>query len=98
MLKPLLLALLVFVAGSASTTKLRARQELTLLAKLPEDQAERYWALLRRRFRRYQLLRGVAVIALAVLFFTIAKSRTLGSHAPHPAADPSPGTASPAAR
>jgi hypothetical protein len=92
MLKPLLLALLVFVAGSAATTKLRARQELTLLAKLPEHEAHCYLAQLRRRFRRYQILRAVAVIALAGLFFGITKSRTIAHPAGHvaPAASSAP--------
>lgn len=84
MLRPLLLALLVYVAGSAATTKLRARQELTLLSKLPEAEARQYLEHLRGRFRRYQVLRAIAVIALAGLFFGITKARTIGAgtHAP----------------
>ena len=69
-----LFAVLVIVAvGSRATDALRLSQAESILARLPEAEARAYYDVLRRRVRRFLIMRGLALIALLCIFWAIRR-------------------------
>ena len=67
MLTSVLLMVLVMAAGAHVSDGLRLKQEEAILHKLPVDEAQAYYEVLRRRARRVRLLRAVALAALLLV-------------------------------
>ena len=67
-----LFAVLVIVAvGARASDALRLSQAESILARLSEDDARAYYAVLRRRVRRILVMRAIALLALLCIFWVI---------------------------
>jgi hypothetical protein len=67
----LILIALVVLVGTRACDNLRVRQQEVILRKLPEPERLAYYDVLRRRMRRVVVLRAVALISLAIFFYTM---------------------------
>ncbi len=92
MLGTLLMVVMVIAIGSRAGDNLRVRQQEIILSKLPEPEKLAYYDILRRRVRRINFLRAVALVSLVVLAYAyknhLAARAPLGGRAPTPSAAP----------
>jgi hypothetical protein len=86
MLGTLLVMAIVIAVGTRASDGVQVKQQEVILANLPEQEALAFYALLRRRLRKIQVLRVIALLALVTVFYAY-KHRL----AP-PAAGPAPVT------
>lgn len=70
------MVVLILALGSGASDQIRLRQEETILAKLPLEEARDYYELLRRRVRKMRILRALALVSLTVLALAYKRSVT----------------------
>jgi hypothetical protein len=79
MMFTLFTVLAVVAVGSRATDALRLSQAESILARLPDDEARAYYAVLRRRVRRTLIMRGVVLVALLCIFWALRQRLRGGS-------------------
>lgn len=84
MLSTAFLVVLIVAIGTRLADGIRVRQQEVILSKLDTPEAHAYYQILRRRIRRVQLLRAIALVALVTIFYSY-KHRFLQRSAPRPA-------------
>jgi hypothetical protein len=80
----LLVMAIVIAVGTRASDGLQVKQQEAILASLPEPEALAFYDLLRRRLRKIQVLRVIALLALVTLFYAYKH------HLAPPAAGPAP--------
>jgi hypothetical protein len=68
-LSTLLVMAIVIAVGTRASDSVQVRQQEVILANLPEKEALAYYHLLRRRLRKVQVLRVIALLSLVTLFY-----------------------------
>jgi hypothetical protein len=68
-LSTLLVIAVVIALGTRASDNVQVRQQEVILANLPEREAVAYYDLLRRRLRKIQVMRVIAVLSLLTLFY-----------------------------
>jgi hypothetical protein len=69
MLSTLVVIAVVIAVGTRASDDLQVRQQEVILRNLPEPEAVAYYELLRRRLRKIQVMRVIAVLSLLTLFY-----------------------------
>jgi hypothetical protein len=77
-------ALVIVIVGGRVSDRLRLRELESILGRLPEDEARRYYELLRRRERRVMIVRALALASLITVFYVYRQRLVEGR--PRPAA------------
>ena len=80
MLGTLLVIVIVIGVGTRASDSVAVRQQEIILRNLPEKEAVAYYEILRKRARKINLLRAIALCALVVLFYSY--KHRLGANAP----------------
>jgi hypothetical protein len=65
----LLTVAVVILVGARARDGLRLRQQELVLSKLPRDEAQAYYGVLRRRVRNARILRAIALASLLALMY-----------------------------
>jgi hypothetical protein len=68
-LSTLVVMAIVIAVGTRASDAVQVRQQEVILANLPEKEALAYYDLLRRRLRKIQVMRVIALLALVTLFY-----------------------------
>jgi hypothetical protein len=69
MIGALLVVAIVIGVGTRASDALAVRQQEVILANLPEPEAVAYYQLLRRRVRKVNLLRVIALVSAVALVY-----------------------------
>lgn len=69
MLSTVLIVVLILAVGTNVADRVRLKQEQAILEKLPVADAKEYYDVLRRRARRVQVLRAIALVSLVTAFY-----------------------------
>ena len=78
MIGTVLIAVLIVAVGMRASDAVRLRQQETILAKLPTEDAAAFYRILRRRAWTIRALRAVALVSLVVMLYT--RNRVWQSH------------------
>jgi predicted amino acid racemase len=82
MIGALLVVIIVIAIGTRASDGLAVRQQEVILGNLPEREAVAYYEVLRRRVRKINVLRAVALVSILTLFYCYKRHL---SHRPAPA-------------
>jgi hypothetical protein len=69
MLSTVLVVAIVVAVGTRASDNVQVRQQEVILANLPQREALAYYDVLRRRLRKIQVLRVIALLSLVTLSY-----------------------------